>query len=519
MSFDGFFIKNLITEIKPKIINLRLDRIYSSLNHFYLKFGKEYLVFNVAPNKGYFYLDNKYLNDFSNEFLKTLKKHLEGAKLTDIKQLGSDRIILFSFITSDLLTGLKPITLIFEAFGKDLNLILISNDNKIIDAYKKNPALDSRTILPNFEFEVLVSNKQDFHNLTYNNIIEPFDLVKKYQGISPLLAKYLFNHQISLSNIEVNPVKCLKTNQFYCFNIFGDEKVKNYETLSLLLQDTDVEKQTSKTEYLKFINKELSGLLKRKEKLESNYEQNQENLKFKEIADNIYLSNLDLNQSYARFEMIELDPKISLNQNAQKFYQLYKKAKSSFIPLEFELNKINQKIELFQDYLAQLDLAENDDLKDLAQELLDYGFKPKSRELRNKKLKNIPHIQTIKVSGGEILIGKNNLQNEYILTNLAQKSDLWFHIKAGSGGHVILNGERSPENMKKAAMFAAYFSSEKNSANIMVDYTEVRYLSKIKKLPGYKVTYRNYKTIVLNIDKDFLKVWNSAFCQKSHQNP
>ncbi len=505
MSFDGFFIKNLITEIMPDILNLRVDRVYSSLNHFYLKLGKKYLVFNVASNKGYFYLSDKYINDFSNEFLKSLKKNLEGAKLTDIKQLGTDRVISFSFLTNDLISGLKPISLVFEAFGKDLNLILITDDNKVIDAYKKNPALDSRTILPNFNFEHLKSNKENFYNLSYLEIYESFDLVKRYEGISPLLAKYLFNHRIKLTTIKIDPVKNLKTNQFYCFNLFGDDLVKSYDTLSLLLQDLEIEKQTPKNEYLKFINKELSTFLKRKENLEFNLEQNKENLKFKAIADNIYASNLDLNKAYARFENIDLDPKITLNQNAQNFYLLYKKAKSSFEPLESELNKINDKIDLFHDYLTFLALAESDDLKDFSQELLDFGFKPRSKELRNKKTKNVPHIQSIKVNSGEILIGKNNIQNEYILTNLAQKSDLWFHIKAGAGGHIILKGSRSQENIKRAAMFAAYYSSEKNSANIMVDYTEVRYLAKIKKLPGYKVTYKNYKTLVVNIDKDFLK--------------
>ena len=82
---------------------------------------------------------------------------------------------------------------------------------------------------------------------------------------------------------------------------------------------------------------------------------------------------------------------------------------------------------------------------------------------------------------------------------------MWLHVKAGTGAHVIIKGEVSSKIIEKAAQYAAFYSSYKYSTNIPVDYTLVRYVSKVRKSSTFKTTYTNYKTIYINeVNNDIL---------------
>ncbi|HKL61315.1 MAG TPA: hypothetical protein VJY66_02905, partial [Acholeplasma sp.] len=93
----------------------------------------------------------------------------------------------------------------------------------------------------------------------------------------------------------------------------------------------------------------------------------------------------------------------------------------------------------------------------------------------------------------------------YLTHEIAHQNDLWFHVKSGPGAHVILRGTPNEENLRLAAMLAAYYSPNRDSSSIAVDYTLVKNIKKIKGRPGYYVSYTHQKTIYIDIDKALIE--------------
>ena len=135
-------------------------------------------------------------------------------------------------------------------------------------------------------------------------------------------------------------------------------------------------------------------------------------------------------------------------------------------------------------------------------ELIDnkYLFKEKNS---NKKKK--PQVLTFNIDGGVIVVGKNNIQNEYITHHLAKPNDLWFHVKGAPGSHVVIKDKiPEDEDIRLAANLAAYYSSYSLSSSVPVDYTKIK---NIKKIPGKRacfVSYTHEKTIYIDPDKEII---------------
>ena len=103
------------------------------------------------------------------------------------------------------------------------------------------------------------------------------------------------------------------------------------------------------------------------------------------------------------------------------------------------------------------------------------------------------------------MVGKNNVQNEYITHQSARGNDLWFHVKDSPGSHILIkNPTNTEEEIRTAAILAAYYSPYQTSSSVAVNYTLARY---VKKIPGKRncfVTFTNEKTIYIDPDIDFI---------------
>jgi len=103
--------------------------------------------------------------------------------------------------------------------------------------------------------------------------------------------------------------------------------------------------------------------------------------------------------------------------------------------------------------------------------------------------------------------GKNNLQNDYVTTKLADKNDYWFHVKNAPGSHVVMrcaDNEDDPpsRSFTECAMIALFYSSEKEKPQAAVDYTKIRYVKKPSgSKPGFVIYDKNY-TAYVTADKD-----------------
>lgn len=513
MAFDGFFIYQLIKELNQNLVKARLEKVYqndefSFIFVFYLRGERKYLHIYLSPNRFGIHLSkHQTQNQASSQFLNTLKKHLEGAILENVTQYETDRVITLNFTAYDFIDGPVSKKLVFEAMGKHSNLLLVK-DNVIVDTLKKMFFEEGRQLLPQAEFEYFPSDKKSFLHIDYSHIFSPKDIVDQYMGISPFIAKYLFEHKIQLESIECMPTRDLNTKKDYVFDIFDKSHEKIYfNSISEMMDDQKEEKKISFLSHQLFIDKQLKKYEKKRIQYEEMLIEAEAKLNQKRYGDLIYQSGLDMSSKYSSIELggenIILDPMKTLNENAQDFFKLYQKGKRGLLHIQDQIRQNDELIELFNDFKGFLSFATADSLKDLEKDLIPYGYKGVKIKVVHSKKVSKPNVLRIQDQDIIYTIGKNNLQNEYITHELAQKDDYWFHVKDAPGAHVIVNTNKlNEEILRKACMLAAYFSSQRESSSIPVDYTLIKNIKKIPGLPGYKVSIKNQQTMYIDIDID-----------------
>lgn len=506
---DGLFIHALVQELNQSLAKARLEKVVQTDDHSfvllcYQKREKKQLMIDLSPEHFRMHLTQKYMVDsISTQFVMTLKKHVEGAIIDHITQYLTDRVIIIDLTVYDFIDGPTQKQIIFEAMGKHSNLLLIK-DGVIIDTYKKMFFETGRQLLPQATFEYFPSDKKPATQILYDEITEPYDLVNQYMGISPMLAKYLFEKRVQWHELLIKPTYNHAMKRFYCIDLFDDGHEKTYySTLSLLLDDNPKVEKPLFVSQKGFIDKQLKRLENKKLQLEDAFESTQQQLEAKDIADSIYSSGLSLDDKISTLmlkdHIISIDPTMTLNEHAQRYYKLYQKAKRGLVHLNEQIEQNNELIQLFKAFSVYVDIASIESMRDLELELSHYGYK-KVKPETSKKVKK-PALLFIKDGDLTYAIGKNNLQNEYVTHTYAQKEDWWFHVKDAPGAHVVVNAKDLNEAiLRKASMLAAYFSSLRHSSSIPVDYTKVKYIKKIPGVPSYKVTYQKQQTIYIDID-------------------
>lgn len=205
---------------------------------------------------------------------------------------------------------------------------------------------------------------------------------------------------------------------------------------------------------------------------------------------------------------IEIDPTLSLLENSQQYYAKYNKLKRAQKSLTLQVSQTKQEIDYLTSIEIALDNAANSsDVLDVRNELIVAGYVKQSKKQRPAAKQSRP-LKLFSTEGLEILIGKNNYQNDEITFKLSQLDDIWLHIKDFPGSHVLIRSGQMPlpENtLYLAAQFAAYFSKGRNSTKVPVDYTKRR---NVKKPSGAKpgfVTYTAQKTLYVTPDHEFIE--------------
>lgn len=198
---------------------------------------------------------------------------------------------------------------------------------------------------------------------------------------------------------------------------------------------------------------------------------------------------------------IKMNPAWSASQNAQKYYKDYRRAKTAEIKLNEQIALGEQELEYLDTlFFALTEARSEQDLSEIREELAEQNY-IKSQKGK-KKSQGAGKPMSFEVSDGfTVLVGKNNRQNDKLTLKDASNNDYWFHTKNIPGSHTILvtNGrEPTDQAMTDAAVLAAKHSKAKDSSQIPVDYTKVRYVSKPQGSKPGMVIYVNYKTIYVN---------------------
>lgn len=522
MAFDGVLIKNLINELKilesgriSKIKQLSKLEIILTIR---ANRQNHNLLISSSPQSARIHLTT---NSFDSlkvppSYCMVLRKHLEGGYINKISQVDNDRIVEIEVLKTNELGDKVTKTFHFEAMGKHSNLIL-SEDGKIIESIKHIPPfLNSfRTILPGATYKYPPSDKLNpFIEFNYNT----FEDIMSYQGISPMLAnEILEQNNPDLINSKPDPVIYRgKKDKFYFIPMNLEGKIEHYESISDMLDayyfnrdNFEKIKQRAKDLTI-FIKNEFDKNRNKLDKLIDELAKAENNDKLR-IKGEVLLANLhNINKGQNKASLtnfydgedieIHLNPLLTPVENANKFFTRYQKAKKAISHLNNQIRLTKNEIEYFELLTQQVSSASVNDVEEIRIELEDNSYLKKKKRKRKAKPNYLTYISD---DGTEILVGKNNLQNEYLTHKHANKYDMWMHVKGIPGSHVIVREQEPSENtIRTAANLAAYYSKARNSSSVPVDYTYIRY---IKKIPGKKlsfVTYSNQSTIYIDPEID-----------------
>lgn len=528
MAIDGIILSKVKDDLCSHL-PIRINKINSTSN--------TEVVFNVHADKirtslvislhsvyNHISFSNENYSDYEepSTFVMVLRKHITNGIITSIVQNEYDRYLLLNIRALNDLYDEKEYILSVELMGKYANLILIDKEtNKIIDALKKIPPYlnNKRTILQGAIFELPESqNKKD----PYNDFSIDFEqsLVKQIQGFSKQLEEEI-RFKISNNEKYEDIIKQIKeSNSLYISNN-NDYHVIPLTYLNLPYKEVSIQKgfdtlyyKANEKERIKTVTEDIYKFVKRQIKhfdtkvsklkqslIDSeNLDEDRENGELLFTYSNLEtkgLNKIDIEDYGGNIKTIKLDPKLSIKQNANKYFTAYSKKRKGKVYIEEQLQIANRELEYFNALKEQLDIATYLDALQIKEELIKYGYirKKTNKQKKNKKI----NLYQVEYKGSIITFGKNNTQNDYLSFDFAKPNNMWFHAKDFHGAHLVVNSDNPSEDvLRMCANLAAYFSNGRMSSSVPVNYCLAKNLKKVKGAKAGFVTIRNYKTIYID---------------------
>ncbi len=297
-------------------------------------------------------------------------------------------------------------------------------------------------------------------------------------------------------------------------------QVETFPTMSLCLESYFAQKSASNrgrqkaADLIRAVTAALDKLYLKKQRLSEDLlqAQNSENLRLygELLTANLHLVKPGMRQieliSYYDGQpvTIPLDVRLSPAKNAQLYFKKYGKSKTAVREKQVQLAENDREIEYLRSVLAYLEETDSyAEAEALRAELVESGYlRPRKVPggYREKKERPAPRRYTLP-SGLEVLVGRNNRENDYLTFKLAGSRDLWLHTKDIPGSHVILRSGGAPvdeADILAAAAIAAYHSKGRDSENVPVDYVPVRYVKKPAGAKPGMVIFTNNRTVWVN---------------------
>lgn len=206
---------------------------------------------------------------------------------------------------------------------------------------------------------------------------------------------------------------------------------------------------------------------------------------------------------------IPLDPLLTPQQNAARYFKQYTKAKTAERVLTEQIGKSRLELQYLSSVLDELGRAElEQDFNDIRAELRAGGYLKGRGTGKKEARRPAARPREFRSSAGlRILVGRSNTQNDLLVKN-ADKRDLWFHTQKIHGSHVILcTGGLPPdeESVEQAAALAATFSQGREGGTVAVDYTQVKNVKKPAGARPGMVVYDPYQTAYVHPDGELAK--------------
>ncbi|WP_149315814.1 NFACT RNA binding domain-containing protein [Lentilactobacillus buchneri] len=563
MSFDGSFTHSMKNELTDLLQTGRISKINQPYpNELILTIrahGKnQQLLLSANPTYARVQITKvPYVNpSVPTNFTMIVRKHLSGGILSAISQQENDRVLTFTFTARNELGDQTKLDLIVEIMARHSNIILVEQaTGKIIDAIKHvgSDVNRYRLLLPGATY--IKPPKQDLENpFTMTDFDRVRQLIKDFPNVD-VLAENLRKTIQGLGNdtslalaTSLHKDEKVETNfkdffqkfdspeptfshvagnkiNFTAFPYPGTTKNQTFSTLSELLDAFYASKaqrdrvREQGAVLIQVVKKQLKKNRTKLKKLQRDMKEteNADDYRVKGEILTTYLNkvqrgmtSIELPNYYDENKLItiQLSNQQSPSQNAQRYFKKYQKLKNAvkFVGEQIQLTK--QEVDYFENIQSQIELADPQDLIDIKYELEQGHYlrdHEQNKKKKNKRQKINKPEKFVASDGTEILVGKNNLQNEKLTMHTADKRDTWLHTKNIPGSHVIIRSfDPSEKILAEAANLAAYFSKARGSAKVQVDYTKVKNIRKPNGTkPGY-VIYDNQTTLFVTPDENLI---------------
>jgi len=501
-------------------------------------------------------------------FCMLLRKHMEGAKIRSIKQPDNERIYEIYFDSYNEMGERIPLVLACELMGKHSNIILYNYDTNVILGCAHNIGPEKsreREIsggLPYIyppkpqKIDLLKMSESEFYEMaknissTMNNWLNEnfFDISLAlanefciFIGIANEKGKVSGTTRENIINLYRLAVKTLKLENLnpsissdkQSFSLTGISpnvlwhKIDSVNTMvdlyfgyQVFLDKFSKLKKSLLTAVKKHLKKEKSRFSEYEKTLDAEDKAD----KYRQTADIIMANIHKIPSGVEQTELenffeeekvisIQLDKNLTPSANAQRYYKLYNKAKNAARVSRDLINKTKDEIYYLESVIESINQSETvQELRQVQEELVSQNIlkeKPEKNQKKGKK-EEIQLTEFVSSDGFKIYVGKNNRQNDYLVSKAASSNDIWLHTQNMPGSHVLIKVPQEayeiPETtMHEAINLAAYYSRGKDSLNVPVIYTKRKFL---KKPPGAKpgyVTYSHEKTVFVTPDEALIR--------------
>ncbi len=298
--------------------------------------------------------------------------------------------------------------------------------------------------------------------------------------------------------------------------LYADKTVKNYDSISTVLEQYYAERSTvtrirqKSADLRKIVQTALERNVRKYDLQVKQMKDTEKRDKYKIYGEliNAYGYNITpdsksmeaLNYYTNENITIPLDPTLTPQENAQRYFEKYGKMKRTYEALSELTVQVKEETEHLESILAALDIAmHEEDLVQIKEELIESGYIRRKGGAKKAKVTSRP-FHYISSDGFHMYVGKNNYQNDELTFKFATGNDWWFHAKKKAGSHVIVKteGQELPDRtFEEAARLAAYYSKGREQAKVEIDYIQKKHVKKpAGAKPGFVVYYTNYSMAI-----------------------